>query len=104
MARRFFQEFEQFIAKLTRFETRGFGPSNKVVAQSAAVQNDPIISAVMEQAQYSRAQKGVPGNYWTPMGSLITSFIEMKENDTLKDLTDEALQELLDALVSQIAK
>ena len=90
--------------QLTRFETRGFGPSNKVVAQSAAVQNDPIISAVMEQAQYSRAQKGVPGNYWTPMGALITPFIEMKENGTLADLPDSTLQEYLDALVSQIAK
>ena len=90
--------------QLTRFETRGFGPSNKVVAQSSAVQNDPIISAVMEQAQYSRAQKGVPGNYWTPMGALITPFIEMKENGTLADLPDSTLQEYLDALVSQIAK
>jgi arabinogalactan oligomer/maltooligosaccharide transport system substrate-binding protein len=90
--------------QLTRFETRGFGPSNKVVAQSTAVQNDPIISAVMEQAQYSRAQKGVPGNYWTPMGALITPFIEMKENGTLADLPDATLQEYLDALVSQIAK
>ena len=90
--------------QLTRFETRGFGPSNKVVAQSAAVQNDPIISAVMEQAKYSRAQKGVPGNYWTPMGALITPFIEMKEEGTLADLPDATLQEYLDALVAQIAK
>ena len=90
--------------QLIRFETRGFGPSNKVVAQSTAVQNDLIISAVMDQAKYSRAQKGVPGNYWTPMGALITPFIEMKENGTLADLPDATLQEYLDALVSQIAK
>ena len=90
--------------QLIRFETRGFGPSNNVVAASEAVKNDIIISAVMEQAKYSRAQKGVPGNYWTPMGALITPFIEMKENDTLKDVSDETLQEYLDALVSQIAK
>ena len=90
--------------QLRRFETRGFGPSNKVVAASEAVKNDVIISAVMDQAKYSRAQKGVPGNYWTPMGALITPFIEMKENDTLKDITDAMLQEYLDALVSQIAK
>ena len=90
--------------QLRRFETRGFGPSNKVVAASEAVKNDVIISAVMDQAKYSRAQKGVPGNYWTPMGALITPFIEMKENNTLKDITDATLQEYLDALVSQIAK
>ena len=90
--------------QLKRFETRGFGPSNKNVAKSDAVKNDLIISAVMNQAQYSRAQKGVPSNYWTPMGSLITPFIEMKEKDTLKDITDVTLQEYLDALVSEISK
>ena len=90
--------------QLLRFETRGFGPSNKEVAASEAVANDPVISAVMAQAKYSRAQKSVPGNYWTPMGSLITPFIERKEAGTLASYTDAELQELLDALVSQIAK
>ena len=90
--------------QLKRFETRGFGPSNNAVAASDAVANDPVISAVMEQAKFSRAQKSVPGNYWTPMGALITPFIERKEAGTLDDYTDAELQELLDALVSQIAK
>ena len=90
--------------QLKRFETRGFGPSNKNVAASEAVANDPVISAVMDQAKFSRAQKSVPGNYWTPMGSLITPFIERKEAGTLADYTDAELQELLDALVQQIAK
>ena len=90
--------------QMKRFETRGFGPSNKVVAASAAVQNNPVIAAVMEQAKFSRAQKSVPGNYWTPMGALITPFIERKEAGTLLAYTDAELQELLDALVAQIAK
>ena len=90
--------------QLKRFETRGFGPSNKTVATSEAVANNPVIAAVMEQAKYSRAQKSVPGNYWTPMGALITPFIERKEAGTLADYTDAELQELLDALVAQIAK
>ena len=64
--------------------------------------NDPVISVVMQQAQYNRAQKGVPGNYWTPMGALITPFITEKENGTLLDVTDATLQEYLDALVAQI--
>ena len=85
-----------------RFEVRGFGPTNKVVAASSAVLNDPVISVVMEQAQLNRTQKGVPGNYWTPMGSLITPFITEKEAGTLLDVTDETLQEYLDALVQQI--
>ena len=90
--------------QLKRFETRGFGPSNNAVAASDAVANDPVISAVMEQAKFSRAQKSVPGNYWTPMGALITPFIERKEAGTLTNYTEAELQELLDALVSQIAK
>ena len=64
--------------------------------------NDPVISVVMEQAQYNRAQKGVPGNYWTPMGSLITPFIAEKEAGTLLSVSDQTLQEYLDALVAQI--
>ena len=90
--------------QLKRFETRGFGPSNKNVAASETVANDPVISAVMDQAKFSRAQKSVPGNYWTPMGALITPFIERKEAGTLADYTDAELQELLNALVQQIAK
>ena len=90
--------------QLKRFETRGFGPSNKNVAASEAVANNPVIAAVMQQAKFSRAQKSVPGNYWTPMGALITPFIERKEAGTLLDYTDAELQELLDALVAQIAK
>ena len=91
--------------QLKRFETRGFGPSNKVVAASEAVANNAVIAAVMEQAKFSRAQKSVPGNYWTPMGALITPFIEHKEaGDLLTFYTDAELQKLLDALVAQIAK
>ena len=90
--------------QMKRFETRGFGPSNKAVAASEAVANNAVIAAVMEQAKYSRAQKSVPGNYWTPMGALITPFIERKEAGTLLAYTDAELQELLDALVAQIRK
>jgi arabinogalactan oligomer/maltooligosaccharide transport system substrate-binding protein len=91
--------------QLKRFETRGFGPSNKAVAASEAVANNDVIAAVMEQAKFSRAQKSVPGNYWTPMGALITPFIEHKEaGDLLTFYTDAELQKLLDALVAQIEK
>ena len=91
--------------QMKRFETRGFGPSNKAVAASEAVANNAVIAAVMEQAKFSRAQKSVPGNYWTPMGALITPFIEHKEaGDLLTFYTDAELQKLLDALVAQIEK
>lgn len=88
--------------QLKRFETRGFGPTNKVVAEMAAVQNDPVISVVLQQAQFNRAQKGVPGNYWTPMGSLITEIITAKGEGT--QVTDERLMELLQSACNAIRK
>ena len=88
--------------QLKRFETRGFGPTNKVVSVMDKVTSDPVIGAVLEQAQYNRAQKGVPGNYWTPMGSLITPMVTAKADGT--EITDAMLQEYLDALCAQIAK
>ena len=51
--------------QLKRFQVRGFGPTNKVVSEMDEVKNDPVIAAVLDQAQYMRAQKGVPGtNSW----------------------------------------
>lgn len=88
--------------QLKRFQTRGFGPTNKVVAAMTEVLNDPVISAVLEQAQYNRAQKGVPGNYWTPMGSLITPIITAKDEG--KVVTDEELLALLVATCESIRK
>ena len=90
--------------QIKRFETRGFGPSNIKAASNDAVKNDPVLSAILAQAQFSRAQTSVPSNYWTPMGALITPFIELKEAGTLAEITVETLQEYLDALVEQIRK
>lgn len=88
--------------QLKRYETRGFGPTNKVVAEKEAVKNDAVIAAVLDQAQYNRAQKGVPGQYWTPMGSLITPIITAKADGT--EVTDTMLQEYLDSLCNSIRK
>jgi arabinogalactan oligomer/maltooligosaccharide transport system substrate-binding protein len=96
--------------QLLRYQTRGFGPTNKVAAQNTDVQNDPIIAAIQQQAQYNRNQKGVPSNYWTPMGSLITPIITAKAEALdagvpLEEyVTDQQLQEYLDALCNQIRK
>ena len=61
-----------------------------------------MISAVLDQAKYNRAQKSVPSTYWTPMGSLITPIISAKANGT--QVTDSMLQGYLDALCRQIKK
>lgn len=84
--------------QIKRHEVRGFGPTNKNAIATEAVQNDAVISVILQQAQYNRPQKGVPANYWTPMGALITPFLtEEKEAQT-----DERLQDYLDACVREI--
>jgi len=88
--------------QLKRFEVRGFGPTNKVIAQSEAVLSDPVIAVILEQAKFNRAQKSVPGNYWTPMGSLITNIIN--NNAEGKETTDTELMDLLVATCNAIRK
>ncbi len=87
--------------QLKRYETRGFAPTNQKVLQSEAVKNDVILSAVLDQAQYNRTQKGVPSTYWTPMGSLITPLVTKEAGTTV---TDQNLQGYLTALCEQIRK
>ncbi len=88
--------------QLTRYEVRGFGPTNKVVANNQKVQDDVVMKAVFAQAVFNRAQKGVPSTYWSPMASLITPLVKAKADKTT--LTDQQLQEQLDATVKQINK
>lgn len=80
-----------------RYEVRGFGPTNNNVANLNAVKNDEILSVVLEQSKYARTQKNVPSMYWTPMSSLITSFVTSTET-----LGDADFQALLDSLVKNI--
>jgi arabinogalactan oligomer/maltooligosaccharide transport system substrate-binding protein len=86
--------------QLLRFQTRGFGPTNKVIKASAEVQNDKVISVVLKQSEYFRTQKGVPGAYWTPMASLTKQFADVDP----MTVSDADLQALLDSLCAQIRK
>ena len=86
--------------QLLRFQTRGFGPTNKVAMASSEVQKDAVISVVLKQAEYFRTQKGVPGAYWTPMASLTKQFADVDP----MTVTDADLQALLDSLCAQIRK
>lgn len=88
--------------QLLRFEKRGFAPTNKTVAENSKVTGDPVIATVLKQAEYNRAQKGVPANYWTPMASLITPLVAAKADGT--KISDSKLQEYLNALTSQLIK
>ena len=88
--------------QLKRFKDRGFAPTNKKAASTSEVVNDPVISVVLDQAAYNRAQKNVPSTFWTPMASLITPLLTAKAEG--KTVTDEQLQGYLDALCKQIRK
>ncbi len=88
--------------QLKRFEMRGFGPTNKKVAELPAVKNDPVIATVLAQAPHNRSQKHVPNAYWSPMGSLITPLVTAKAEG--RTVSDSELQSFLDALCKQIRK
>lgn len=88
--------------QLIRFRERGFAPTNKSAAASDEVTGDMIITAVYEQAKHNRTQKSVPSNYWTPMGTLVTPIVKARSSGD--KITDEMLQNYLDALCAQIRK
>ncbi len=81
-------------AQTQRFQERGLGPSNIAAASSDAVQANPAIAALAEQAAYATPQR-VGGNFWSPaetLGQILAS--------GNPDGTD--LQELLDTTVEGI--
>lgn len=86
--------------QIKRHEVRGFGPTNKNAIATSAVQNDPVISVILQQAALNRPQKGVPSNYWTPMEALFTPFL----SETKEEQTNEKLQAMLDACVKGIKR
>ncbi len=88
--------------QLLRYETRGFGPTNKNVAARDDITSDPVIATVLKQATYNRSQKNVPNAYWTPMGSLITPLVTAKAEG--RTVTDKDMQGYLDALCQQVRK
>lgn len=88
--------------QLKRFQVRGFGPTNKAVSSMPEVLNDPVISAVLDQAEFNRSQKNVPNAYWTPMGSLITPLVTAKAEG--RTVTDDEMRNYLEALCRQIRK
>ncbi len=88
--------------QLKRFQVRGFGPTNKAVSSMPEVLDDPVIAAVLEQAEFNRSQKNVPNAYWTPMGSLITPLVTAKAEG--RTVSDAEMKSFLEALCRQIRK
>ncbi len=82
-------------SQVARFEARGLGPANIEAGSTDAVQSNPAIAALAEQAAYATPQR-VGNNFWTPaetLGQILAS--------GNPDGTD--LQTLLDNTVEGIA-
>ena len=77
--------------QMIRFTDRHQGPSNRVVASSAAVQADLVLSAIAIQAQFSASF--IPGgNYWGPAGALAGIIVDGNpDNIPLQDLLDDTV-------------
>lgn len=81
-------------SQITRYETRGLGPSNIAASESDEVQADPAIAALAAQAAYATPQR-VGANFWTPAETLGTILAQGNPDGT-------DLQELLDTATAGI--
>ena len=79
-------------SQASRFGARGLGPSNLAVGASTAVQEDPAIAALAEQAAYATPQR-VGGNYWDPAKTLGNILAQGNPDGTdLQTLLDTAVE------------
>lgn len=82
-----------------RAEQLNWGPSNKAVAQSDVITSDAALSAILAQAEYSVAQKGIANTFWSPMGTLgakITDFDNPMSEDDIKTLITQTIANIKD--------
>lgn len=77
-----------------RFDSFGWGPSNKVAASDPAVLADPSLAAVNAQRQYSTLQGQIHGSWWDLAAALATA---AREKTTVEEL-QKALKDYEDAI------
>lgn len=71
-------------AQTERFTAVGWGPSNLDAMKSDAVQNDPVLAAVAEQAKRAVVQN-VPDGWWNLAAALSSVAKETNDEAALKD-------------------
>ena len=71
------------------FEKIGWGPSNKVVQATEAVQSDPHLSALAKQGEYGVPQGQVLGSWWDIAKVLGAEAKAAKTDDDLRDALRE---------------
>ena len=96
-------EFAQFYTnkenQLKHFDARGFVPTNKEAKTDPKILADACAKAISAQLPFTHSQKGVPGDFWTPMAGLGTAM----QNALGDPATFNARQEL-DAVVNGFVK
>ena len=65
--------------QMERFNQLSWGPSNLKAQQSDAVQNDPVLSALLKQNRYSRPQGQIHGAWWD-IGRVIGEDVKSARN------------------------
>lgn len=78
-----------------RFEMRGQGPSNIVVADSKEISQSSAISALIEQSEFSQLQR-VGGKFWDPVS-------EFAQNMAAGNPSGQDLQEQLDQMAERVS-
>lgn len=78
-----------------RFQLRGQGPSNRVVADSDEVGQSPAIAALIEQSEFSQLQR-VGGKFWDPV-------IKFAGSMAAGNPSGQNLQEQLDEMAESVS-
>jgi arabinogalactan oligomer/maltooligosaccharide transport system substrate-binding protein len=84
--------------QMQRAQQFGWGPSNKVVGKSSVVQNNPVMKAMQQQAEFAVPQVSVSHTFWMPMADLGSKLIAPDtdpENKTnFKNLIDQTIEKV----------
>lgn len=84
--------------QLQRFNSFGWGPSNKEAQQDSAVKADAVLAALSAQNVYGTPQGNIHGSWW----DAAIAYAAAAKNATLDDT--EALQDALDAYDAELAR
>ncbi len=75
--------------QLARFDTVGWGPSNKNAQASDKIKNDPALAALAAQSAYAIPQGQIHGSWWDFSKVYGTAAKEAKSDDDLKKALED---------------
>ncbi len=83
--------------QMERAKAINWGPSNVKVAQSDFIKNDPAVTAILDQANYSVTQVSISSTFWAPLGTFGSKIV-----DSENPLTKADCRELIEKTISNI--